>query len=317
MPKKRLFGFISDPLTHFKPLMDNTLCYMKEVQRLGHDFLVCQPKDLFMKQNELWGTFTEIELTGKIPDFFSVIGQKKLPLKKFDALFLRKDPPVDMYYLHHLYLLMKLEGEVLMVNKPSAILRFNEKLSALSFPFSPKTLVSFNADQIVEWAKKQKRGVVVKPLSDGSGRGVIKIKKSKVKNQNSGKILKEMTGDGRFMVVCQEFLPQISVGDQRIVLWNGKILTHFIRKPKPGNFLANTAAGGQLLPFPLGAREKKIAETVGAWAKKEGLYIVGLDVIRPYLTEINVTSPAGVQQGNSVYGKQFERIIINDVLKWI
>lgn len=271
------FGFVADPAAHFDLEAETTLFLIREIKRRGHSVFLCEPKDLFLKQNEVWA--------------------KGIPLKTLDCLFLRKDPPFDIDYLHHLYLLMKLEGKVLMINKPSAILQHDEKLSALNFPFVPKTLVSADRVQISKWGKQFRNGIVVKPIGEGGGRGITRKPPKK----------------GGPLVICQEFLAAAKKGDKRILIWNGKILGAFLRVPKKGEFRANLHQGGRYVPCILTAREKKIAATVGLWAKKQGLYFVGLDVIGGYLTEINVTSPMGIREVNTLYNKKVEVGMIDSI----
>ena len=297
MPQKRSFGFVADSPDHFDREAETTLFLIREIERLGHSVFLCEPKDLFLKQNEVWA--------------------KGINLKSLDCLFLRKDPPFDLAYLHHLYLLVKLEGEVLMINEPSAILEFNEKLSTLDFPFSPKTLVSANMRQICDWARSQKNGVVLKPLHLSGGTNIHWIKRSAVSNQRSAKILKQMTANGLEPIICQEYLMAAKKGDKRILVWDGKILGGFLRKPKPGEFRANLHQGGRFVACELTARDKKIAHKVGKWAKAKGLYFVGLDVIGEHLTEINVTSPMGIREVNVLYGECVEKEIIHSILKRI
>lgn len=286
MPKKRVFGFVCDPYKHFDLEAETTLFLMREVERRGHTVFFCEPKDLFLKQNEVWA--------------------KNLNLKKLDCLFLRKDPPFDLAYLHHLYLLAKLRGKVLMVNDPLAIMEHNEKLSALNFPFAPKTLVSSDRLQIADWARCQKKGVILKPLHLSGGRGIKWIKRSSVRGPWS-----MVHGPN----ICQEYLPAAKKGDKRILMWNGKILGAFLRVPKRGEFRANLHQGGKFVATTLTPREIKIAATVGRWAKKQGLYFIGLDVIGGYLTEINMTSVMGIREVNVLYGKQVEKTIIDSILR--
>src|SRR3989338_5061551 len=172
MPKRHAFGFVTEPLTRFDWKAETTLFIMSELCSRGHIILACEPKELFLKQSEPWGRFQKLEVGHKKQFFHRVVGEKTLALRSLSALFLRKDPPFDLPYLHHLYLLMKLEKKVLMINSPTSILEFNEKLVTLDFPFAPKTLVSYNADQILRWGRQFANGIVLKPFNLGWGSGI-------------------------------------------------------------------------------------------------------------------------------------------------
>lgn len=297
MSKRKIFGFVTDPPETFDREAETTLFLMREIGRRGHTVFACTIGDLYLKQNEVWaGSF---------------------PLHKLGCLFLRKDPPFDMPYLKHLYLLQKLEGRVFMINKPSAILRHNEKLAALDFPFAPKTFVGAKTKEILKWGRKFSQGIVVKPLNQGGGRGIHWIKRSAVSDQRSVQIIRKMTASGMEPIIAQEYLPAAKKGDKRILLWNGRVLGVFLRVPRPGEFRANLHQGGRFVATTLTPRDRKIAEKVGQWAKKEGLYFVGLDVIGKHLTEINVTSPMGIREVNTLYGLQVECDMIGNVLRWI
>ncbi|MDO8528182.1 MAG: glutathione synthase [Deltaproteobacteria bacterium] len=319
MLKKLSFGFVADPLDSFDREAETTLFLMREVARLGGSIFVCEAKDLFLKQNEVWGRVKKIEMTENKHCFYRILKETPLNLKTLDCLFLRKDPPFDMAYLKHLWLLEKLEKKVLMVNRPSAIIRFNEKLSSLDFPFAPNTLVSSCAAQILEWSRKFSKGIVLKPLNLSGGLGICWFKKTDIGHRTSDieKKIKQMTADETEPVIAQEYLSAAKIGDKRILLWDGKILGGFLRIPRAGEFRANLHQGGHFVKTVLTSYDKKIATWVGKWAKKEGLYFVGLDVIGRHLTEINVTSPMGIREVNVLYGLQVERNIIGALVKRI
>ncbi len=196
-----------------------------------------------------------------------------------------------------------------MINPPSAILKHNEKLSALNFPFAPKTWVGSNLDSLKKWAKQFKKGIVIKPLNSSGGRGVHWIKRLEIGLRTMDYGLR--TGQP---ILAQEFLPAVRNGDKRILLWDGKILGAFLRRPtKKGEFRANLHLGGKFEACTLTTKEKERVKKVAAWCKKENLYFVGLDMIGGYIAEINVTSPMGIRELNALYGVQTEKIIIDDL----
>lgn len=311
MPKKYIFGFVADPLDSFDREAETSLFLMREIEKRGHRLVVCEKKDIFLKQNEVCGVVKHIELTNHHHSFYRILKEEPFAFKTLDILFLRKDPPFDLQYLHHLYLLSKLEGEVLMINAPSSILRYNEKLTALNFPFAPKTWVGSNLKHFSEWARGFKKGVVVKPLHEGGGRGIHWFHKISGREE---KLFRKMTHKETSQVIVQEYRPEIRGGDRRILIWDGEILGAFVRKPKKGEFRANLHMGGHFEACSLTAHQKRVSKIVGKWAKKQELYFVGCDLIGPFLTEINVTSPMGIREVNTLYNKKIEIEIIDSVL---
>lgn len=318
MPKKFSFGFVADPLDTFNREAETTLFLMREIARRGHDIFVCEPRDLFLRQGEVWALASHIQLVNSKRSFYRILREAPLNLTALDCLFLRKDPPFDLAYLHHLYLLAGLEKKLPMINPPSAILKHNEKLSALNFPFAAKTWVGSRRDLFQKWAGGFANGVVLKPLHSSGGRDVHWIKKSKLQTSKSKKIFAKLTTKESQPILAQEFLPEVREGDKRIVLWNGRCLGAFVRKPtRRGEFRANLHLGGSFEAATLTAADRRIIEKVAPWTKREGLYFAGLDVIGSHLSEINVTSPMGLREINVLTGKRTEKIILNDVEKWL
>lgn len=304
MTKSFRLGFISDPLEHYDPVAETTLFLMREGARRGATIYQWEPKDIFLQNDRVWGNVKKLEIP--LSPTLSLQGRgghKILPLDAFDCIFLRKDPPFDLPYLHHLYIMMRLEGKTLMVNRPSGILAANEKLLALDFPFHPPTCVASDLATLQAFARKSPTGVVLKPLALSGGEGIVFFKK--------GVVPKKLP---TVPMICQQFIPEIKkFGDKRILLFNGKILGAFARFPKPGEFRANLHQGGHFRPATITTHDKKIVRAVLSTLKKLGLYFVGLDVIGPYLTEINVTSPMGIHEINETQSVQCEQIIFDEL----
>ena len=299
--KKLNFGFISDPLDGYNREAETSLFLMRAIAARGHTLFVWEPKNLFLKQNEVWGVGKKIEMTQHPHCFYRIVEEKPYPLADLDVLFLRKDPPFNQEFLYHLWLLSFLEDKVKMINPPSALLKHNEKLSILNFPFIPATWVGSNPDELKKWAKDFKEGIVVKPLNDAGGRDVRWLKTTE-------EIQLDRT------VMAQEYLPSVSRGDKRVMLWQGKNLGAFLRKAtKPGEFRANLHLGGKFEKTELTPKEKEITKAVAVWSKKERLDFVGFDMIGEKLTEINVTSPMGIRELNVLYQLKVEEQMIEDL----
>lgn len=309
----RAMGFIADPLRHFDTAAETTLFLMQEAARRGYRILACTPNDLVLKGNEPWAAMQEIELLWprQRDPFYQVHALKQVRLATLAGLFLRKDPPFDLPFLHHLYMLAPLRGIVPMVNDPVAVMQANEKLVALEFPrWTPETLVASDAAALTRFIAGHRQGAVIKPLHAAGGRGVIRIERSE---PNLDALLFAATEGGRWPVVCQEFLPGIIKGDKRILIAGGEPIGAFLRKAKPGEFRANLHLGGSFHKTILTPREKKLATEVGLALAARGLLFAGLDVIDGHLTEINVTSPMGIRELNLTAGGRAERRVFDCV----
>jgi len=313
--KKSSFGFIVDPLESFDVYRETTLFLMAEAQRRGHRLFALTLPQLFLKGSSAQGEALEIKILGigKKP-FFKVLAKKRMALESLDVLFLRKDPPVDLLFVHHLYLLLPLKGKVFMVNDPEAILKSNEKTLALQFPqWAPRSCITASWDEMSRFAGAEKKGIVLKPMGSSGGRGIFYFKSSG--DSNLRVAFEILSKNGKRLVVGQEFLPAVRKGDKRVMLLNGEILGYFNRLPKPGDHRANLHSGGRLAPCRLSSEEKKIAQEVGRVLRKEGLYFVGLDLIGERLTEINLTSPMGLNEINKTQGGRSEERVI-DFVEW-
>jgi glutathione synthase len=211
----------------------------------------------------------------------------------FDVVLMRKDPPFDNEFLYTTYLLeLATKQGARVLNNPSAIRDWNEKLSVANFPqFSPEFLVARDIGLIREFLQAH-GDIVVKPLDGMGGSSIFRLTQS---DPNISVILETMTNYGNRTIMAQRYLPQILQGDKRIIVINGEPLAYSLaRIPMAGETRGNLAAGGTGVAQPLSERDFEIASTVGKMLKEKGLFLVGLDVIGEYLTEINVTSPTGM-----------------------
>ena len=284
--------FILDPLASLKSYKDTSLAIMREAAARGHTLYVCEQHDVFLR-NEIV-KINAAEFSFSASDNWYQLGklQEILP-KDFDAIIMRKDPPFDNEYLYSTYLLELATNQgARVLNNPSAVRSWNEKLSVAKFPqFAPEFLVTANNDLIREFLATHK-DIVIKPLDGMGGSGIFRITES---DPNIGVILETATQFGAQTIMAQRYLPAILQGDKRIIVINGEPLPYALaRIPKAGETRGNLAAGGTGVARKLTARDLEIATTVGKTLKAEDLFLVGLDVIGDYLTEINVTSPTGM-----------------------
>ncbi len=289
--------FVIDPFEQLKPAKDSSLAMMREASQRGHQLWVAQLQDLLLQQDQLSIQASELKFTAphnsqaQHTGQFSQLGLAELmPATAFDVILMRKDPPFDNEYLYatHLLELAQLEG-VKVVNHPAMLRDWNEKLAVAHFAdLAPPFMVSKSAQMIRQFLQQQ-QDIVLKPLDGMGGSSVFRLSQQDV---NLSVIIETMTQHGTRSVMAQRYLPEIVQGDKRILLIDGEAAPYCLaRIPQAGETRANLAAGGRGEARPLTERDRQIAQRVGAYAKQQGLLLVGLDVIGDYLTEINVTSP--------------------------
>ena len=226
---------------------------------------------------------------------------------------MRKDPPVDEAFLYATHLLEVAERNgVLVLNKPSSLRAWNEKLGALRFSdLMAPTLVASRVNELKAFAQEQGE-VVLKPLGGKGGQGVIRIGDAAA---GLDALLELVTSQEQMPVMMQKFLPKVIEGDKRILLVNGDPLGAINRKPKKGDFRSNLALGGKAEATALSVREQEICEELGPSLKREGLFFVGIDVIGGMLSEINVTSPTGIREVERLASVPLADQVIERLLK--
>lgn len=286
--------FIVDPLSGLKHYKDSSVAMMRAAARRGHQLYACQAADLALRENRAWAQAVAL-LVQAGADWY-VEGARALhPLREFDAVVMRTDPPVDADYLAATHVLSLAEAEgVRVFNRAASLRDFNEKLAIFRFPqFIAATLVSADAAEIGTFLTAH-GDIIVKPLHGMGGQGVFRITPA---DPNRNAILETLTGHGRHLIMAQRYLPAITEGDKRILLIAGEPVPYALaRIPQAGETRGNLAAGGRGEARPLTARDAEIGRAVGQMAQATGLFLVGLDVIGEHLTEVNVTSPTGFQE---------------------
>jgi glutathione synthase len=288
--------FVADPLDTFKIYKDTTFAMMREAQRRGHRVSVCEPSQISWVSGGLVQADTRaITLTGEAVDWYKVDSNSRKPLKGFDAIVMRKDPPFDSEFFYATHLLEQAEREGARVfNKPRALRDHPEKLAILEFPqFIGPTLVTRSAQDIRDFHAEH-QDIILKPLDGMGGMGIFRVKEDGL---NLGGIIETLNKEGAETVMVQKFLPAIAQGDKRVLVIGGKPVPFSLaRIPQGGEVRGNLAAGGKGVAQPLTARDRFIAESLGPILSSRGLLLVGLDVIGDSLTEINVTSPTCFQE---------------------
>jgi glutathione synthase len=283
-------AFILDPLPELKAYKDSSIAMMRALDRRGHRIFALGQGDLFWDAGVTRGTARALTLLGDNHDWYRAGEAETRPLADFTAVIMRKDPPFDMEYVYSTYLLECAEREGARVfNRPRAIRDNNEKMAITRFAeFISPTLVTRDPARIGAFIDLH-RDVIIKPLDGMGGSSIFRIGQN---DPNRNVIVETVSRNGAQTVMVQRFIPEIVDGDKRILIIAGEVAPFALaRVPKPGETRGNLAAGGRGEARPITAREREIAAALGPKLWADGLMIVGLDVIGPCLTEVNVTSP--------------------------
>lgn len=301
--------FVIDPPERLDPPTDTSLALMRESLQRGHRVFYC--------------TLSELRLDGGLPrarvrpvsfppaaELFTAGAEQEIELAAIDVLYMRKDPPVDAAYLHATFILDRLPPAVLQVNPARALRRHCEKLIPLHFPgLLPETVVSRASRDLEEFLDRLGQ-IVLKPLDECSGRGVISLRRS---DPDRRARIDQATAGGSRYVQGQRFLPEIAEGDKRVLLLGGEILGWLRRVPAAGDFRSNVNAGGRCLPCELTAADRAICARLGPWLRREGILLAGADLVGGHVLEVNITSPSCLREMNELTGEKLERKIIDCV----
>jgi len=286
-----------DPILTIHPEKDTTFALMLEAERRGYEIHYMTINQLFMEQYQIYGLTTPIRVNDQLTHFVTFLNEtpQKTALKKFKIIFMRKDPPVDKFYLMATYLLeIAQQAGCRIVNDPTGLRTANEKLFSARFSaYCPETLVGSDPDLFLAFLKEYRK-IVIKPLDSMGGQQVFLLSEG---DRNNISLLQTLTHQGREMITAQRYIPEINAGDKRIMMIDGNAYPYALsRIPAPHDFRGNLVAGGKGIGSTLTERDLEICNAVGPTLKAHGLFLVGLDVIGDYLTEINVTSPTCVRE---------------------
>lgn len=288
-------AFLIDPLGSLKAYKDSSVLMMREAASRGHRVHCLEQSSLRWTGGQVLASATRIEPAAEDHDWYREKETSEGALARFDAILMRKDPPFDMEYVYSTYLLELAQAQGLAVyNSPQSLRDFNEKLAIARFPqFTAPTLVTRKGDDIRAFLAAEGR-IVLKPLDGMGGSSVFVVDPA---DANISVIIETLTQFETRTVMAQKYLPAIRQGDKRVLLIDGVPAPYALaRIPREGESRGNLAAGGRGVAQPLSARDREIAEGVGATLKSRGLLIVGLDVIGDNLTEVNVTSPTCMRE---------------------
>jgi glutathione synthase len=306
------FAFIMDPIQNVLIDKDTTFVFMLESQARGHEVSYLEMEDLFIERARAMGRTRRIEVRREYRNHFIFHGEAVEPLGQFDAIFMRKDPPFDISYLHATQLLDLAQQEgVFVLNNPAGLRAANEKLYALNFrEVIPPTLVTHNSRRLKDFLEELGGEMIIKPIDGHGGSGVFYVHRD---DRNVNSLLETATREGREAIIAQQYLPEIRQGDKRLIVLNGAPLGCTLRVPRADEHRGNIHVGGICVKAEVTSRDRDICRVLGPRLRQDGLYFVGLDIIGEYLTEINVTSPTGVQEIDALNNVRLEAQVINFV----
>ena len=286
-------AFQMDPIESVDINADSTFRLAEEAQIRGHDLYVYTPSDLTFNRGKIAAKVRSISLKRTIGEHVRFGSLEIIDLTEFDVIWLRQDPPFDMGYITNTHLLDLVASETLIVNDPFWVRNFPEKLLVLKFPdLIPDTLISRDLEEIKEFKRKFK-DIIIKPLYGNGGAGIFRLKED---DKNLTSLHELFSSFSSEPLIAQAFIPEVKNGDKRIILVDGDPVGAINRVPKAGEIRSNMHVGGKAERAKLSQREKEICSAIGPTLKSRGQIFVGIDVIGDYLTEINVTSPTGVQE---------------------
>ncbi len=294
---------------------DSTYLIIKEAISRGIKCFYNNPEWVFSdlkKVTKIKSKVYEIFLKKDNRLSYTIDKHKEINLDKFDVIFVRQDPPFNLQYISNTYLLDQLT-KPLIINNPREIRNYPEKHIMMNFPeLTPATLISSELDSIIRFINKHEV-VVIKPAYGNGGLGIEKIKKDK---KNLRYYIKNYINKFfKSPIIVQKFLNNFDKGDKRIILINGKVKGAVLRLPKKNSIKANFHAGGSALKTSLSKKEITICQKIKKFLIQNNLYFVGIDIIDGYLTEINITSPTGIQEINRLDGIKIEKDIIDFTIK--
>ena len=286
-------AFQMDPIGAIDINADSTFRIAEEAQARGHELFYYLPDHLAYQEGRITARGQDLRVQ-RVQGAHAELGEtREVDLGEFDVVWLRQDPPFDMHYITLTHLLDRLRGQTLVVNDPFWVRNYPEKLLVLDFPdLTPPTTIARDLDTLK--AFRERHGdMILKPLYGNGGAGVFKL----LSGDNNLTSLHELfTGFSREPLIAQKFLPDVSKGDKRVILVDGEPVGAINRVPAKGETRSNMHVGGRPEKVELSDRDREICARIGPLLREKGQVFVGIDVIGNWLTEINVTSPTGIQE---------------------
>ncbi len=300
MSKILQIAFQMDKMEDVSIETDTSFQLALEAQRRGYELFEYQPEHLSYKEGRIIARARGMRVKDKKSEHVEFDTRREIDLAKdIDIVWMRQDPPFDMAYITAAHLLELLAGKTLVCNNPKWVRSCPEKILPFEFPdLIPPTMVSRDRVAIDDFRKRHK-DIVVKPLYGNGGEGIFLVKEG---DSNYGPILDSFFERSREPIIIQAFLKDVRGGDKRILLVDGELAGGFNRVPAKGDIRSNMAVGGRAEAVELSDRDLEICARIGPMLKERGQILAGIDIIGKYLTEINITSPTGVNALKSFTG---------------
>jgi glutathione synthase len=303
-----------DPIERVNVTKDTTFVFMLESQARGYEIHYCGIRDLLVHEGRLHALSAPIKVKAVQGQHFTLGDRRFHPAEEFECIFMRKDPPYDMDFFYSTHLLSLVDPKKTFVfNDPRGLREATEKLFILHFPdLIPDTLVTSDPAQLLAFCERVGGDMVVKPLDGCGGANVFRITKGDL---NTHPILEMMTREGTRQVMAQRFLTESRQGDMRLIYLDGRGLGGVLRVPRADDLRGNIHVGGTCKAVKIQERERLICQRLSSPLRRLGIFFAGLDIIGGRLTEVNVTSPTGIQEINALDGVKLEAEVIDFVEK--
>lgn len=286
-------AFQMDPIENVNIDGDSSFRLALEAQARGHELFYYTPDQLAFESGVVTARGWPLEVRRKADNFYTLGEKQKVNLADFDVVWLRQDPPFDMGYITSTHLLDMIHPDTLVVNDPFWVRNYPEKLLVLGFEgLTPPTTIARDLETIKAF-KEEHKDIILKPLYGNGGAGVFRLGPD---DKNLTSLHELFTGINNEPLIAQKFLPDVSNGDKRIILVDGEPVGAINRVPAEGETRSNMHVGGRPEKVGMTKRDLEICAQIGPLLKEKGQIFVGIDVIGDYLTEINVTSPTGIQE---------------------
>jgi len=293
--RKPQLGVVMDPISGINPAKDSSLAMLQEAQRRGYALWYFEQGDLRLRNGVAEGRARSLLVKDSKTDWHELGPPEEMPLSALDLILMRKDPPFGTEYIYTTYILERAERNgVLVINRPQSLRDMNEKVFTAWFPqCCPDTLITRSIGDMRAFLAEQGH-IVVKPLHSMGGRSIFTVRKG---DNNANVVFETLTDYGQQHAMAQRYIPEITRGDKRIIIVDGRPVSHALaRIPAPDDNRGNLVAGAAPEVRELTERDRQICAEVGPVLRDRGVIFAGLDVIGDYLTEINVTSPTGIRE---------------------
>lgn len=303
-------AFQMDPIGAVNINADSSFRLAEEAQARGHELFYYGPDQLAYQEGRITARGHDMTVQRVVGNPAVLGPMREVDLADFDVVWLRQDPPFDMHYITSTHLLDRLKGQTLVVNDPFWVRNYPEKLLVLNFPeLTPPTAIARDLETIRAF-KARHGDIILKPLYGNGGAGVFRLDEN---DRNLSSLHELFVGFSREPLIVQKYLPDVRNGDKRVILVDGEAVGAINRVPAEGEVRSNMHVGGRPEKIGLTERDREICATIGPLLREKGQVFVGIDVIGDYLTEINVTSPTGIQElerfdGVNIAGRIWEAI---------